>query len=203
MGGKMPETIIPVKLRKDGKPKRKTGPKTPDNLVRSERSTRRQLLAKPQNDTIREEIILAMLQGQYNPKLLYELSNKYKWQIGPLRNLAEQAFQLVKLLQSTNDNPEEAKSALKSDINQKLHNLYELSIKKQDYRTCNNILVSLAKLNSVMEPEKIEITNAPQFELTQVELQYIRETGKLPETVLADWQQLPPPKPPEPENENK
>lgn len=184
MGGKMSE----IRLRKDGKPKRKPGPKTPDNLVRSERSARKQIKVKPQNDTIREEIILAMLSGSYNPKLLYELSQKYEWQIGPLRGLAEQAFQLIKLLQKTNDSPEEAKSQIKADINQKLHNIYELSIKKQDYRTCNQILLSIGKLNAVFDPEKIEITAKAVNNLTPEELTYIKETGKLPDTVLADWQ---------------
>ena len=177
-----------IKLRKDGKPKRKPGPRKNNIEARSDRSTRRQIQAKPQNDKIREELITAILSGQYNPKLIYDLSKTYSFGVNQIRAIAEQAFQLIKLLQSHSDDPAEAKTAIKADINQKLHNIFELSIKKQDYRTANQILVSIGKLNAVFDPEKIEITNSPIMELTQAELIYIRETGKLPQTVLADWQ---------------
>lgn len=160
---------------------------------KTKRDARHKLKAKPNDDLCREELTILILAGQYNPKTLYELCQKYDSGLNWVRQRANEAFSLVRILQNSDKSTEEQKQILKADIDQKLDYVYNRSLvgSKPDLRTALAVLNSKAKLNNIYAPESIELINNPMMKITQVEIQHIKETGQLPQSILDDWNNTP------------
>ena len=181
--GRPKKTICPP--LKPSKPRAKTL----NPIVKSPRNSREKLKSKPNDDLAREELTMLILQGQYNARTLFNLSQKYQAGITWIRSRANEAFSLIRILQATSEDPDEAKAQIKSDIDQKLDKVYELSLSlsRPDLRTALSVLTNKAKLHNIYNPEQIELINNPMLKISQIEIQHIKETGQLPQSILNDW----------------
>lgn len=185
-----------IMVKKPKKEYKKKGPVTGakvycrNPIIRGERIANAELSKKIKNTEINKEIYnqitLAILSGNYSSRFLFDLSQEYQIGIAIIRAMTCQCFNLIDMLQSVSDNTEDSKKHIKADIDQKLHMIFDLALKKKDFKTCNNILLNIGKLYGVYDPEKLIVENKTEQILTKEELEYIKTSGKLPQSVLKD-----------------
>lgn len=148
----------------------------------------RQIQQAVKAEAIFDECMSAMTKGTFKPATLLALHRKHKTPIPEIRAIAAQASGLLRQLQELSDDPEEAKTMMKANMNEKLTQLLEEAQKNKDYKAANAIITTYGRLNNLFTPEGPQISNTIGIfsKFTDEELRHVRNGFDLPESVIAD-----------------